>query len=122
MPENKTPNSDRSSLVPRRRVPRRDERIKKPPTLAARGRASKALRIERYKLLGDALYRARIAAGIRQHDLARALSKPQSFVSKYERASRRLDVVEFLCVTTLLGADALAILAMVIDEDARPPN
>ncbi|WP_342032989.1 helix-turn-helix transcriptional regulator [Pseudomonas migulae] len=37
--------------------------------------------------------------------LSSRLSKPQSFVSKYERGERRLDVIEFLEVCELLGAD-----------------
>jgi ribosome-binding protein aMBF1 (putative translation factor) len=98
-------------------VLRRDARAKKLPTLTERGRVSSGLRAERYRRLGDALSAARIAAGIRQRDLARALRKPQSFVSKYERASRRLDVIEFLCVTSLIGASALEVLAAVMEAD-----
>jgi transcriptional regulator with XRE-family HTH domain len=37
---------------------------------------------------------ARTAAGLSQVDLARLLRKPQSFVSKYESGTRRLDLLE----------------------------
>lgn len=40
-----------------------------------------------------------------QVELSKRLRKPQSFVSKYERGERRLDVVEFLEVADALGAD-----------------
>jgi transcriptional regulator with XRE-family HTH domain len=38
-----------------------------------------------------------------QIELAQKLSRPQSFVSKYELGERRLDVVEFLEVAEALG-------------------
>lgn len=56
------------------------------------------------------LKRARKDAGITQQELAKRLGRPQSFVSKYENAERRLDVVEFLQVTEALGVDACALL------------
>ena len=34
-------------------------------------------------------------AGLTQAELSSLLNRPQSFVSKYERGQRRLDVVEF---------------------------
>ncbi len=56
------------------------------------------------------LKRARKDAGITQQELAKRLGRPQSFVSKYENAERRLDVVEFLQVTEALGVDACELL------------
>lgn len=43
--------------------------------------------------------------GLTQVELAERLGKPQSFVSKYERGERRLDVIEFIEVATALGTD-----------------
>ncbi len=51
------------------------------------------------------LVEGRKAAGLTQQDLAARLGRPQSFVSKYERGERRLDVVEFLEVADALGID-----------------
>lgn len=42
---------------------------------------------------------ARKKAQLTQESLAKYLQKPQSFVAKYEKGERRLDVVEFLRVT-----------------------
>src|SRR5215469_4373107 len=50
---------------------------------------------EAYKRLRELLVKARKSAGLTQTDLAVRLKRPQSFVSKYERGERRLDLVEF---------------------------
>jgi transcriptional regulator with XRE-family HTH domain len=57
---------------------------------------------DRFRLL---MIGARKSANLTQAELAKRLSRPQSFVSKYERGERRLDVVEFLEVTKALGMD-----------------
>jgi transcriptional regulator with XRE-family HTH domain len=54
---------------------------------------------------------ARKAAGLTQVELAGKLKRPQSFVSKYERGQRRLDVVEFLDVARVLDLDPVSVLA-----------
>lgn len=51
------------------------------------------------------LIEARTAAGLTQADLAKKLGRLQSFVSKYERGERRLDVIEFLEVAHALDID-----------------
>lgn len=58
----------------------------------------------------------RQARGLTQAALAKRLRRPQSFVSKYERGERRLDVVEFLEVTRALGADPHAVLRALENE------
>ena len=65
---------------------------------------------ERFRLL---LIEARKAAGLSQAALARRLVKPQSFVSKFERGERRLDVVEFKQVAEAVGIDPLRFLKRV---------
>lgn len=67
-------------------------------------------RYERFRLL---LIEARKAAGLTQIQLAAKLSRPQSYVSKYERGERRLDVVEFLEVARALGIDACKLLKKI---------
>lgn len=51
------------------------------------------------------LIEARTIRGLTQLALAKKLGRPQSFVSKYERGERRLDVIEFLEVAQALGLD-----------------
>lgn len=65
----------------------------------------------RQKWFRERLTDARRERGLTQVDLARKLRRPQSFVSKYERGERRLDVVEFLDVASALGIDAAALIA-----------
>jgi transcriptional regulator with XRE-family HTH domain len=52
----------------------------------------------------------RKSAKITQQQLALRLGKPQSYVSKLEGAERRMDIVEFLSITSALGVDPCAIL------------
>lgn len=54
---------------------------------------------------------ARQDAGLTQVELAKKLSRPQSFVSKFERGERRLDVTEFLEVARALGIDPARTIA-----------
>lgn len=49
------------------------------------------------------LRQLRLSAGLRQEDVAEALGKPQSFVSKYETGERRLDLVELREICGALG-------------------
>lgn len=61
--------------------------------------------------LGRALKNARLAAQLSQASVAERLSKPQSFVSKYEQGQKQLDVVEFLDIVKAIGADWIEVLA-----------
>jgi transcriptional regulator with XRE-family HTH domain len=58
---------------------------------------------------------ARKSADLTQDELAKKLSRPQSFVSKYERGERRLDVVEFLELARGLGMDPVKIIKKLDD-------
>lgn len=63
--------------------------------------------------LQSLLIEMRKAAGLTQTDLARRLRRPQSFVSKYERGERRLDVIEFLEVADALDSDPATAIAQL---------
>lgn len=59
------------------------------------------------------------AAGFTQQQLALRLKRPQSFVSKYERGERRLDVVEFVTICRILAIDPCSIVRDIADLSAE---
>lgn len=65
----------------------------------------------RYRRFCDLLAEARSSAGLTQTELASRLGKPQSYVSKYERAERRIDFVELLDIAETLGIEITTFLA-----------
>ena len=67
----------------------------------------------RYLKLRQLLTEARMQRGLSQMALAERLGRPQTFVSKYERGERRLDVVEFLDIADILKMDSHDILRQV---------
>ena len=67
-------------------------------------------RYDRFRML---LIEARKNAGLTQVQLATRLGCPQSYVSKYERGERRLDVVEFLDTAHAIGIDATEFLRVL---------
>lgn len=58
-----------------------------------------------YRMIVEWLSSKRQLNGVTQEQLAKRLSKPQSFVSKYENCERRIDVVEFLEICRALELD-----------------
>ena len=73
----------------------------------------KSLHTKAQKVLQEALVAARKAAGLSQHQLAVRLRKPQSFIAKYERGERRLDLIEFLVIVRQLNGDTTDIIEQV---------
>ena len=59
-------------------------------------------------------------AGLTQAELAQRLGRPQSYVSKYERGERRLDVIEFLAVARALGIDPAGLVAELEKLQGKP--
>lgn len=62
----------------------------------------------------DLMVQARLKMGVTQAELAKRLDKPQSFVSKYEKGERRLDVIEFVTVCRTLKVDPRKIFNRVL--------
>ena len=71
----------------------------------------KLLYSDRQERLRRLLREIRTKAGLRQVDLAEKLHQPQSFVSKYERGERRLDVIELEQVCECCGVTLGAFVA-----------
>ena len=60
---------------------------------------------EDYRRFLGLLVDARRRAGLTQAELAAALTRPQSYVSKFERGERRIDVIELLDIAAALRTD-----------------
>ena len=71
---------------------------------------------EAYKKFRELLVQARKRAQLTQAELAARLKRPQSFVSKYERGARGLDIVEFREVAVALGVDPIRLLKKLYRE------
>jgi transcriptional regulator with XRE-family HTH domain len=69
-----------------------------------------------YQRFRELLIEARKAADLTQADVAKRLGQPQSFVSKYERGERRLDVIELAQVARALGIDPIRFLSTFYRE------
>ena len=65
---------------------------------------------EEYQTFLTLLITARQQAGLTQQKVADRLKRPQSFVSKYENGERRLDVVEYLYLSRVIGFDPCQII------------
>ena len=59
-----------------------------------------------YQRLCYLLTEARKEAGLTQEELAECIGRQQSFVSKYERGQRRLDVIELIEIASAIGTEA----------------
>lgn len=70
--------------------------------------------LQSYGVLTQCLVETRVAKGVTQIELAELLGRPQSFVSKVEGGDRRLDVIEFLQITTALNVDPEPIIQSVV--------
>ncbi|MFC5491128.1 helix-turn-helix transcriptional regulator [Dokdonella soli] len=73
----------------------------------------RSLHTKQYQAFIALMVLARKEADITQHELARRLKKPQSFVSKYERCERRLDVPEYIRIVRALGLDPAKLLRQI---------
>ena len=73
-------------------------------------RIGKSVHSPEHEAFRSLMVEARDKTGLTQQKLAKRLGKHQSFVAKYERGERRLDVVEFLWIARAIGADPVRIL------------
>jgi transcriptional regulator with XRE-family HTH domain len=71
-----------------------------------------------FRRLIRALREFRLAAGLRQEDLAKALGRTQYFVSRYESGQRGLDFLEVRDICRALRV-SLADLAKQLDGGAK---
>ena len=81
-----------------------------------------ALHTEEYRRFAKALAQARRDANLSQYQLADRLGVDQSYISKYEAARRRLDVIEFLRIVGAIGADPMSILVGLGTASTEAPS
>lgn len=70
----------------------------------------KTIYSDSYRHLCRMLKARRSYLGMRQIELATALGVSQTFVSKYEKAERRLDVCELDAICTALGLSLIEVI------------
>ena len=83
------------------------------PALALGPGMRKSIHTKRQEKLRAVLKAARKSAGLTQDQLTARLGAYNTFVSKYERGERQLDVVEFIAVAEALGIDAASTIQRV---------
>jgi transcriptional regulator with XRE-family HTH domain len=79
---------------------------------------SKSIHTPLSKRLCHLLARYRKTAGLTQTELATAIHRPQSFVSKVELGERRIDVIELIELLSALRADPVAFIAALTRKRA----
>ena len=75
---------------------------------------TKSVFTKRYKLFLSLLVSIREEKGLSQRALSAKLKKAPTYVSKYERGERRLDVIEFLDIVKILEADPHEIIKKIV--------
>ena len=59
----------------------------------------------KYQIFREMIVKIRKDADITQVQLAKELSKPQSYISKIENGERRIDLTEFIEIASILKID-----------------
>ena len=80
----------------------------------------KAFHSARYDDLCRILITRRKAARLTQVDVAHRLDRTQSYVAKYERGERRIDVIEFIEIADAIGFDPAKGVMELMTKKRRP--
>jgi len=91
-----------------------DLRINFARALSPRWHMPKSIRSPRHQRLLEILIEERKRADLTQAVLAERLGRPQSYVAKYENGERRLDVVEFIELIEVIGAEPKKVFARLL--------
>lgn len=76
----------------------------------------KTLRTSAHHALRSLLTERRTALDLTQAQLASSLQRPQSFVAKYEKGERRLDVIEFCAIARALNIEPATLLRELVES------
>jgi transcriptional regulator with XRE-family HTH domain len=80
-------------------------------------------RSPRQARLQELLKSGRLAAGLKQEEVASLLKRPQSFVSNYESGERRLNVIELIDVCEVIQINPREVVEQLVrvgDRVRRP--
>lgn len=77
---------------------------------------TKSVHTKNYARFLELLIKARKDASVTQDEVAERLSRPQSFVSKYENGERRVDVIEFLEIAQAIGFDPVGFIRKILRQ------
>jgi transcriptional regulator with XRE-family HTH domain len=76
----------------------------------------KSIHTKRQERLRALLKATRKKAGLTQDELAERMGAYKTFVSKYERGERQLDVIEFIAVAEALKLDPKALIDQLMRD------
>lgn len=71
---------------------------------------TKSIFTNNYQLLLQLLVTARKKSGITHQQLAKKLGKNQSYISKYENAERRLDIIEVIAISKAINFNPVELM------------
>ena len=71
---------------------------------------------QKYILLRSELKDARINGGYRQEDIAKALQKPQSYISKIESGERTIDLIELIAFCDAIGVKPVTFIGNLLKK------
>jgi transcriptional regulator with XRE-family HTH domain len=74
----------------------------------------KSIYTDRHRKLCELLKTQRKASGLTQTVVAKRLSKPPSYVAKYELGDRRLDILELIDVAAAIGFDPCKLIKALV--------
>ena len=77
---------------------------------------TKSIFTDNYQFFLKSLIAIRKSANITQQELAQKLGRHQSYVSKYENAERRIDVIELIEILNALDFDPTHLVNMIKQE------
>ena len=82
----------------------------------------KSIHSEEYAIFARRLKEARLAAGLKQTELAARLLKPHSYISRIENRQIRVDVIELRQICRAVGVSFRQFISNLEDElETLPP-
>jgi transcriptional regulator with XRE-family HTH domain len=75
----------------------------------------KTMRGRGHRTVIQLLVEAREKTGMTQRDLAARIKRPRSFVGRMEAGERRIDVIEFIEIAKVLGADPKELFGRLVE-------